>query len=330
MKEFAMIHRIAFGVCAVLTLMTVSAQAQDIDDLDEGVALETPFELGIEPGVWELGVQIGYIDFSSRLVAAEGIIIDLENAQDAIFADMELVGDSSFQPLFRLNRSFGSHFEFVNSIGFALGDYTQKITGPQEKWKARDSSNTFTDVEVQTGSYFMWRNEHGITYYPRGRGMVQPFFTAGIGSNNFSVDSEYISGTAGSIAYSWGGGLRIVADDLFSLTLEVRNYHTSTQFEVADNYKVIPNLGADGLISFPTSALADIDDMSDNEIAAIIDRLQLRDSLGLGPNDTGADIRAAILAPDSELPRRLPRVLEGFEKETYSSLWISFGFVAAF
>ncbi len=325
-----MIQRIAFGVCALLTLLPLSARAQDIDDLDEGVALETPFESGIEPNVWELGIQIGYIDFTSRLFGAKGIIVDLENAQDAIFADMEITGDSSFQPLIRINRSIGTHLELVNSIGFAIGDFNQQIIGPQEKWKSRDSSNTLTDLELQRGSYFMWRNEHGLTYYPRGRGRVQPFLTAGAGWNNFSIDSPYLAGSAGAFAFSYGGGLRIVADDLFSVTFEIRNYQTDIQFVPSDKYKVIPNLSADGQISFPTAALEDVDNMSDAEIEAIIDRLDLREDLGFGVNDTGADMRARITADGSELPRRLPREIESFEKESYSSIWFSFGFVAAF
>lgn len=328
-----MIQRIAIGVSAVLACVALSgttARAQDIDELDEGVALETPFERGIEPGVWELGLQIGYIDLSAKLMEASGIIVDLENAQEAIFADMELDGDSGFAPLIRINRNLGTHLSFVNSIGFTIGDYTQKVTGSQEKWKSPVSTNTLTPTEIETGSYFMWRHEHGFAYYPRGRGMVQPFLTAGVGTNHFSINSKYIGGTAGNLAFSYGAGLRIVADDLFSITLEVRNYNTKIQYEVARNYKVIPNLASDGLIAFPTSQLVDVDDMTDAELVAIIDRLDLRQQLGILLTDTGQDIRNKIFADGSELPRRYPRVVSGYEEESYSSLWFSLGFTAAF
>jgi opacity protein-like surface antigen len=328
-----MFQRIALGAVAVVAAMALSSSAvhaQDIDELDEGVALETPFELGIEAGVWELGLQIGYIDFSAKLMEAKNVVVDVRDPQDAIFADMELVGDSSFQPLIRVNRNFGTHLEFVNSIGFAIGDYTQKITSPQEKWISATSTNTLTALEIEQGSYFMWRHEHGFTYYPRGKGAFQPFLTAGIGTNHFSVDSAYISGSAGGLAFSYGGGIRVVADDLFSLTLEVRNYQTKAQYDVAQNYEVLPNLAADAEVSFPVSSLANVENLTDQQIEDIVDRLDLREKFQFSPTDTGADMRARFLDPNSDLPRRLPQNVKSFDEQSYSSLWISLGFTASF
>lgn len=325
-----MIRRIALGACALLALGAGDAVGQDIDDLDEGVALETPFEPGIESGVWELGVQIGYIDFSSRLFGSENVIVDLEDPQQAIFADMEIRGESSFQPLVRISRTFGEHFVFENAIGFAIGDYEQTISSDITKWKSREGSNELTEKEYEAGSYFMWRHEHSIVYYPRGRGAVQPYVTGGVGTNHLAVDSAYVEGGSGALAFSYGAGIRWVADELFSLTLEVRNYHTSIQFDVAQEYQELPNLNADGLVSFPTATLTDIGNMTDDEIEGIIDRLELRENFGFDENDTGATMREAILDPENELPRTLPTPVESFDEESYSSLWISLGFVAAF
>ena len=141
-----------FGAVLLMTVIAPGAVAQDIDDLDEGVVLETPFEPGIEPGVWELSMQVGYIDFSNKFMGAEGIIIDLEDPQQAIFADMELSGASSFHPQVRVGRTLGNHFVFENSIGFAIGDFEQNVSGAQEKWTDQLGTNEFTEIEREQGS----------------------------------------------------------------------------------------------------------------------------------------------------------------------------------
>jgi hypothetical protein len=304
---------IAWPCLALIMMAPAPSAAQEAAELDEGVAVETPFVVGVEPGVWELGLQVGYLNLNHRLFGATAIVVDVEDPSTAIFGDMEVSGESSFHPQLKINRTFGRHFAFESALGFTVGDYQQSVVeGSLELWiDPSDPGNELTDLERERGSYFMWMYEGSGVWYPLGEGRVQPFVTGGVGFQQYNIDSKYLGGASSSVAFSYGGGLRVIGDDLYSFRLEVRNYHTSIQFDVAQEFIEVPNLTADGLVRFPVSRLVNRSELSEEEYDRILAELEL-DQVGLQP-------------------ARVPvRYAEQFAKEAFSNLWISIGFVAAF
>jgi hypothetical protein len=67
-------------------------------------------------------------------------------------------------------------------------------------------------------------------------------------------------------------------------------------------------------VDYPISQLVPITDLSPEEIAAILDGLDLDESVVTGDN------------PVSALPVAYPE----YEKQTFSNLWVSLGFQATF
>ena len=297
-----------------LLLCALPAVAQDIDDLedlDEGVVLEEPFVRGIQPNSWGLAVLFGYRDIGHTLLQAQGIVVDVEFPDEASFADMKLDGSQSFSPQMRLARTIGQHFGLELGVGFSLGDFEQSIQSGLVNWVDPEGENTVTETELQKGSYWVWSGELSGVWYPRGEGVVQPYLIGGGGFDWFDIDSVYIDGATTSTSFSYGLGLKLVGDELYSIRLEARNYHVKLEHDVARTFRTLPNLSADALVDYPISRLVDINDLSQAEIDAILDSLDL-DNL------------------DPSTLTSLPVPYEGYESESFTNLWFSLGFEAAF
>lgn len=294
--------------------LAVGALAQDLDDLDdldEGVVLEEPFEYGIQPNTWGLSAHFGYLNVSNVLLRAQGIVVDVEFPDEASFSDMSLEGQLSFSPQIRLTRTIGRHWGIEAGAGFALGDFEQKLTGDLTNWVDRQGDNTVTETELQKGSYWIWQGEISAVWYPRGKGVFQPYLIGGGGGNLFDIDSSYIDGSTAGLFFSYGGGIKLVGDELYSIRIEVRNYHSNLNHEVGATFRELPNLSADALVQYPVSQLRDQSELTQAEIDAILAKLDL------DPN-----------AIDAQTP--LPVPYEQYDNEAFSNLWISLGFEATF
>jgi hypothetical protein len=242
---------------------------------------------------------------------ANGIVVDVEFPDEASFADMKLTGEQSFSPQVRFTRTFGRHFGLEAGGGFALGDYEQTIEGELTNWVDPEGDNDITDTEIQKGSYWVWSGELSGVWYPRGTGVVQPYIIGGAGYDWFDIDTTYVDGATSSFAFSYGAGLKIVGDELYSIRIEVRNYHTSLANSVGQPFRTLPNLSADALVDFPVSELVGRDTLTPEEVDAIFEAL---------------DLDPAALE-DLTL---IPVPYSGYEEETFSTLWFSLGFEATF
>lgn len=308
MRWTALIWALPLLFCA---LPAVAQDIDDLEDLDEGVVLEEPFEHGIQPNSWGLAILFGYRNVSNTLLQAQGIVVDVEFPDEASFADMKIDGAQSFSPQLRLTRTIGRHFGLELGAGFALGDFEQSLESGIVNWVDPEGDNTVTETELQKGSYFVWTGELSGVWYPRGEGVVQPYLIGGGGIDWFDVDSGYIDGATTSTSFSYGVGLKLVGDDIYSIRLEARNYHVQLEHDVAQTFRRLPNLSADGLVDYPISRLVDIDDLSPEEVEAILGSLDL-DNL------------------DPETLTTLPVPYGNFDSESFTNLWFSIGFEATF
>lgn len=205
-------------------------------DGEETVVTEEEFVPALEHGVWEVGLQFGSMNLAQTLVQAKRILVDYEQDDtSALFADMTLEGQSSFAPALRLSYVWG-RLALDNSLGFALGDYQQVIQGPVIAPNI-DTENVLSDNEIKKGSYFVWFHDSALSYYVLTRGRVLPFVSVGAGSQHFFLDSpSYVDGIANSLSFSFGGGVRIIGDQLFSVRIEAREFIQEVQFDARDAF----------------------------------------------------------------------------------------------
>lgn len=289
------------------------------DPLDEGVAMEVPFEPGIESNVWEISAQFGYHNVDQVLWSHLGVIVDIESPDELLFADTELTGEQSFSPQLRISRTFGKHFSFDASFGSVFGDFSQTIDRDnQERWQDPNGDNELTENESEKGSFFGFIQDVGLTYYPRGEGRMQPYLTGGIGSQWYDVDSDYIDGFGKGLSFSYGGGLRVVMDDLYSFRFEVRNYHTEIGFDVNPEWRLDQNIQGTALIGIPVLAITDYRDSNGVPRFSADELNQIYGRLGL-PVPTDLDNLVSV-----------PVLVEEYESQSFSNLYISAGFVASF
>lgn len=313
MRRFAPLWAVVALLCAL------PAAAQDIDDLDEGVVLEKPFELGIEPNSWEISLYFGNMNYDQVLLTTPRIVLDVEDPQDMLYGDSELNGETSFSPQIRVGRTFGRHLALEAAFGFTIGDFLQTATN-FENWRDPNSQNELSEVESEKGSFFVYTQELAAVYYPRGKGRLQPYLIGSIGQNFWELDSNYVDGISDALLYSYGAGLRIIGDDLYSFRLEVRRYSSSVQHDVNDIFITTPSIDGRSLIDIPVSSLRTVAETgyTEEQILALLDALDLNpddfvDGTGQFPSDL------LLPVPYTEL-----------EEESYDTLFLSAGFTASF
>lgn len=305
-------HALLWPLLAVLCAHPVLAQPVP-DELDEGVVMETPFVVGVEGDKWEAGLLVGYLDLNHTLMGADNVIIDIETPDDLLFGNMKMEGDLGFTPKLMLNRSFGNHFVLENSLSFAFGSFSQKLSSGTQAWINPTSENTLTENEIESGSYFALIQDHSLTWFPRGEGRILPFGSVGAGTHWYELDSDYVAGGLhGGFGFSYGVGVRVVGDDLYSLRIEVRRYHSQVEFPVAKRWRNQQNIDGNAILDVPVFELVETSTLSEEEIESIYSLLEL--------SDPG----------DGARPLFMPRLLDSFESENYTSLYFSIGFTAAF
>jgi hypothetical protein len=217
-----------------LLLSTGISRAQDLDNLDdlesldEDVVTEKPFEAGIDTDKWELSFQIGFMDLAQTLFQADQIVVKW-NSKGKIFGDMEVTGKSSFSPQVRISRNWG-HLGWQGTVGLCLADFSQSVSNTKERSISGNQGDVILlETDLETGSLALWYHDFSLVYNVKTKGRILPYVLGGVGAQYWFVDSAYINDTRPALTYSIGGGIRIVGDDLFSVTLEVRNYFSKVE-----------------------------------------------------------------------------------------------------
>lgn len=200
----------------------------DLEDLDQDVVTEKPFEPGIQVDKWEVQLHIGFMNLNQPLFGADQIIVKWA-AEGKLFGDMTIDGTSSFSPQIRFGRNWG-HIGFQSTVGMAIGDFQQRITNLTERSiSGRPGEITLDETDAENGSLVMWYQDQALVYNILTKGRIIPYVMGGIGAQYWVIDSTYLYKSDTAFTYSYGGGIRIVGDDLFSVVVEVRDYVASVQ-----------------------------------------------------------------------------------------------------
>ena len=309
-------------IASVAPPSSFAQDLDDLDDLDEGVVLEEVFEPGIEPNKWEISVLFGAKDLAQDLLEAPAIIVDIEEPGDFLVADMKLEGTQSFAPGLRMDRTFGRNFALEGAALFAVGDFEQSLTGFQRKYTDPLSENELSEEEREKGSYFQWNTELSALWYPRGEGRIQPYLIGAVGYQFMELDSVYVDGISSAPVFSYGAGLRVVGDDLYSFRLEVRNFHSTLSFDAAREFATIVAPNGGGLFDIPIFQLVEEGEVELDENFQPVDPelRELFQSLGINARE--------FIESGATLPVFSRDV--SYDDTTLSSLFVSVGFVAAF
>ncbi len=75
-----------------------------------------------------------------------------------------------------------------------------------------------------------------LSFRNEGKGRWHPYLTAGVGSARYDMDSNYTDEASSAFNATFGGGLRLIADDLISLRFEILQMVHDIEFTPAEYF----------------------------------------------------------------------------------------------
>ena len=221
--------------------------------------IELPSEYRIKAGKIEVSMTIGFINLNQTLLQHDSIIYKI--SQDNLFwGDVDMVGESAFNPVLRIGYTLTSWFTIEGTFGISFSEYLADIT------------NRF-NMDLRTGFIFPdpelgeFDAEHrslvtmnvGVNglWYPLNMGnrtgRFNPYLQGGFSRMSYDMNSNYTDGPVSTMNFALGGGIRYIADELISIRFDVTLNYNRLEFVPSRYFEVF----ADGTIKIPLVTLPD-------------------------------------------------------------------------
>jgi hypothetical protein len=258
--------------CVAMTLLAGAALAQ-IDDGKvfnlststkteakvDSVAVEKRFEPRIEPGKFEASLTLGYLGLSKTLLQHEQIIYK-STTELFYYGDITLKGKSAFTPFLHLGYNVNQFLAVEALLGMSFSEYSAKIDNP---WAVNPEGGLparvleISEFDPEHRSVLgVFTNVCAVLYplniHNDGKGRWHPYLTAGVGRAQYDMDSNYTDKPASAFNLSFGGGIRLIADDMVSLRFEVLQMVHDIEFKPAEFF----DSRDDGTIKVPVYGFA--------------------------------------------------------------------------
>ncbi len=215
-----------------------------VAEIAEEEVVEVQYEPAIEAGSWDLSLTLGYFGMTETMLDHQNLIYKATD-EDFFYGSVKLVGDSAFNPILRIGYNLTSWFAIEAQVGATFAEYESEISNAMSA-KPVGAANP-TPVEVgefdpeHRSSLIAITNVNAV-WYPlnmkSGKGRFHPYVTGGVGSALYSIDSDYVEGSATGANVNFGGGFRLIADKLISLRVEILYQVHSIEFEPTDYFDV--------------------------------------------------------------------------------------------
>ena len=210
------------------------------DDIAEEVLDEPKYVPAIEKGQWNLALTLGYFNMTKTLLQHERLIYKATD-EAFFYGDVELVNESAFNPILRVGYNLSTWLALELQGGVTFSDYQATITNPFSVDPAGGSPTPVTEIgefDAERRSALIFIGNLNLVWYPLnmdgdGTGRWHPYVTAGGGMALYNIDSNYVDTSATGGNLNVGAGLKIIADDLVSLRVELLYQRHEIQFEPA-------------------------------------------------------------------------------------------------
>ena len=214
-------------------------------EVEQETQAEERWEPAIEAGRWDLTLTLGYNHMSKRLLQYDRLIYRATE-EHYYYGDIELVSQSAFNPILRLGYNLTTWFALETQMGITFSDYQGSIGEP---YRVSPFGGIPEPVDVlgpfdpeQRSSLVFVGNLNGVLYPLNmdgdGRGRWHPYVTGGVGYALYNLDSNYIDDPATGLNVNAGIGLRLIADKLITLRMEVLYQYHTMEFEPAEWFEV--------------------------------------------------------------------------------------------
>ncbi|MBU1675679.1 hypothetical protein KKA85_07840 [bacterium] len=191
----------------------------------------------------ELTLTLGFWQINQEILAADGIIYKYTD-KTTYFGDVSLSGQAAFHPQLRLNYNLLPWFSLEPVVGFSVSEYRARIANALSLSNQAFGEEENLPMPVDEIGEFDAENRSCITlstgmnavFYPRdygnfGKGRWHPYLQGGAHHTWMTLNSDYTDAPAKMWDLSGGVGMRIIADDLISVRMEVMYHHMTVDFE---------------------------------------------------------------------------------------------------
>lgn len=183
----------------------------------------------VKQGTLELSFGIGFLNLNKTLLAHDQIIYKY-TTENSYFGDVEIKGDSAFNPTLRLGGNISRWFalEGVGSISFS--DYQATVTNRKVQKNEPDAAVVadppLGEFDAERRSLITGSAGINALIYPfniRSERVtrIQPYITAGVARMWYNMNSNFIEGAESTNDLNAGIGIRILADRAISVRVEM-------------------------------------------------------------------------------------------------------------
>jgi hypothetical protein len=211
------------------------------DDEDLFAEAYTP---GIKAGQLECSLTLGFLNLEQTLLAGEQLIYKVTD-EAVWWGDVELIGQSAFNPVVRLNYNVTEWLAIEPLFTISVSEYTARIEN-RHRLGLEEDAQVENDVpleefDAERRSIITLGTGVNAVFYPfnlrgDGNGRWHPFLIGGLGKTWFDLNSNYTDSAAGSSSFCAGGGMRLIADELISIRFEVVYNSADLQFDAAESF----------------------------------------------------------------------------------------------
>ena len=198
----------------------------------------------VDQGTIEVSFALGFLNLNTTLLQADQIIYKYTQ-EYTYFGDVELKGESAFNPVLRLGFNWSRWFALEGIGGLSFCDYTSTI---ENRKRQKNEPNApieddppLGEFDAETRSLLTGQASLNAVIYPfnisqRVTTRFHPYLTLGIEYMWYNMNSNYVEGTAGSPGGNFGAGIRLLADENVSVRFEVLYHRNDLQWTPSEYF----------------------------------------------------------------------------------------------
>lgn len=198
----------------------------------------------IDQGTIEVSFALGFLNLNTTLLQADQIIYNYTQ-EYTYFGDVEITGESAFNPVLRMGFNWSRWFALEGIGGMSFSDYTSTI---ENRKRQKNEPNAPIEEDPPLGEYdaearSLLTGQAGVNavIYPfniseRVITRFHPYVTLGVEYMWYSMNSNYTGETAGSWGGNLGAGIRLLADENISVRFEVLYHRNDLQWTPAEYF----------------------------------------------------------------------------------------------
>lgn len=221
--------------------------AESLHAAEDSTTVIERYEPRIEPGRFEFSLTLGYYGLSKTLLEHDQMIYKA-NTQFFYYGDVSLEGESAFTPFLHAAYNVTPYLAVEGCLGLAFSEYNATISharavSPEGGEPEIVEPGEIGEFDAERRSVLGIFTNVNAVLYPlnignEGKGRWHPYVTAGLGRAQYDMDSNYTDKGAAALNLAFGGGLRLIADDMISVRFEVLQMVHDIEFTPAKNFEV--------------------------------------------------------------------------------------------